>query len=372
VLRVQPVHRTAAIAILLGIVGLLTLALTSFAGAPVRQSAEPLRVATKPLEPFVIYRPDGSVNGFSVDLWDAIAQELNLQYDWVRMETVQEILDAAQSERADVAIAGISLTPEREAVIDFSHPYFDAGLQIITSAQPSFRATDLFRTILTPGLARVLGAGVLTLLVIAHLIWLIERKNNPQMPRAYLPGVWEGIWWALMAVATFNYGDGEKPRDPAKRVFAMALTVLGIVLIAQFTAAITASLTVQQLEGAIRGPSDLPGKTIATVTGSTGARYLESESIRHRGVASIEEGYELLEAGAVEAVVYDAPVLRYYVATEGKGKVRLTGSIFRKEQYGIALPTDSPLREQINNALLRIEQSGEYERIYDKWFGVDP
>jgi polar amino acid transport system substrate-binding protein len=60
------------------------------------------------------------------------------------------------------------------------------------------------------------------------------------------------------------------------------------------------------------------------------------------------------------------------VATEGKGKVRLTGSIFRKEQYGIALPTDSPLREQINNALLRIEQSGEYERIYDKWFGVDP
>jgi polar amino acid transport system substrate-binding protein len=358
--------------VLLAVIALAIAAPVLAQPALARQESGRLRVATKPLDPFVIYQPDGALTGFSIELWEALAQDLNLQYDWVRLDTVQQILDAVQNGTADVSIAGISLTPEREAVIDFSHPYFDAGLQIITSAQPSFRAVDLVRTVFTPGLARIVGAGLLTLLVIAHLIWLVERRNNPEMPRAYLAGVWEGLWWAIMALAQFSYGDGDKPKDPARRVFAMALIAIGIVLIAQFTAAITASLTVQQLTGAISGPSDLPGKSIATVTGSTAAKYLESESIRYREVEKIEDAYRLLESSAVEAVVYDAPVLRYHVANTGRGRARLTGGIFRKEQYGIALPTGSELREDINNSLLRLEQNGVYQRIYDKWFGSEP
>jgi ABC-type amino acid transport substrate-binding protein len=371
------IHRI--LALVLAGAAVAALWFSAHVAAPAASAAEPrpqeidrLRVATKPLDPFVIYRPDGTLDGFSIELWDAVAQDLDLQYDWVRMDTVQQILDGVRTGAADVSVAGISLTPDREAVIDFSHPYFDAGLQIITSAQPTLRAVDLFRTVFTPGLARVVGAGLLTLLIMAHIIWLVERRRNPEMPSAYLAGVWEGLWWALIAVAQFSYGDGDKPKDPARRLFAMALIAVGIVLIAQFTAAITASLTVQQLTGAIRGPSDLPGKTIATVSGSTAARYLESENVRYRGVEKIEEAYQLLESGAIEAVVYDAPVLRYYVATEGKGSARLTGGIFRKEQYGIALPTGSALREEINNSLLRLEQNGEFQRIYDKWFGAEP
>jgi polar amino acid transport system substrate-binding protein len=50
-------------------------------------------------------------------------------------ETVKDLLSAVQQGQVDVGIAGISMTPEREAQLDFSHPMFNAGLQIMVPAQ---------------------------------------------------------------------------------------------------------------------------------------------------------------------------------------------------------------------------------------------
>jgi polar amino acid transport system substrate-binding protein len=274
-----------------------------------------------------------------------------------------------QDGTADVAIAGISMTPEREEVIDFSHPFFDAGLQIMTSTQPSTTPASLISLIFSPALLKVLGLGVLTLLVMAHIIWLVERKSNENMPNSYLAGIWEALWWSLSTIATLEYGDKEKPKSVYKRLMAMAFVIFGIILIAQFTASITASLTVKQLTGVINGPADLPGKRITTVSGSTAASYLEKEGVNYMGVDQIQAAYELLENEKVDAVVYDAPVLLYYANNKGKGKVQVVGSIFQRETFGIALPTGSALREPINNELLRLKQNGTYESLYTKWFG---
>jgi polar amino acid transport system substrate-binding protein len=166
-----------------------------------------------------------------------------------------------------------------------------------------------------------------------------------------------------------EYGDKEKPNSTFKRLMAMAFVVFGIILIAQFTAAITASLTVKQLTGVIEGPADLPGKRIATVNGSTAASYLENAGVTFTGVDRIDDAYELLESDRLDAVVYDSPVLLYYAINQGKGKVQVVGPIFNRETYGIALPTNSALREPINNELLRLRQNGTYDQLYQKWFG---
>ena len=76
-----------------------------------------------------------------------------------------------------------------------------------------------------------------------------------------------------------------------------------------------------------------------------------------------------LGEGKADAVVYDAPVLLYYASRDGKGKVQVVGSIFRKENYGIVFPPDSPYRKPVNEALLKIKEDGTYDRLYTKWFG---
>jgi ABC-type amino acid transport substrate-binding protein len=68
-------------------------------------------------------------------------------------------------------------------------------------------------------------------------------------------------------------------------------------------------------------------------------------------------------------VVYDAPNLLYYANGEGRGKATVVGKIFKSQDYGLAMPEGSPLREKINRAILKLIESGEMERIKRKWFG---
>jgi polar amino acid transport system substrate-binding protein len=351
------------------LVGLLVLSggLTHPAAAERPAQAGPtLRVATKPLEPFVVEEGD-SWAGFSIELWDQIAQANGWKYEWVEVTSVTEQLAAVQGGSADAAMAGISITPEREAVVDFSHPYFNAGLQIMVPVSSSHSILNMLRAVITPALLQLIGIALLVTVGMAHVIWLIERGANPEFPRAYGPGVLEGLWYTVGSIGG-NYID-ETPPTVARKLAQMAWVIIGIILIAQFTASLTTALTVQQLGSSINGPSDLPGKSIATVRGSTAAKYLDGKQITYLPVEKIEDAYVLLDKQQVQAVVYDAPVLLYHAATKGKGTVQTVGSIFKEETYGIAMPAGSPLRKPINEALLRLQQDGTYEELYTQWFG---
>ncbi|MFN2168302.1 MAG: transporter substrate-binding domain-containing protein, partial [Anaerolineae bacterium] len=96
---------------------------------PLSAQTEPprLRVVIKPLVPFVIADGD-SYRGFSIDLWQEIANRMGRNYDYQFVETVKEQLDTVEQDRADIAITGISITRAREEAVDFSLPYFQAGL----------------------------------------------------------------------------------------------------------------------------------------------------------------------------------------------------------------------------------------------------
>lgn len=83
----------------------------------------------------------------------------------------------------------------------------------------------------------------------------------------------------------------------------------------------------------------------------------------------IEDAYELLEDGRAQAVVFDYPVLLFYALNFGDSSVEVVGAPFNDEDYGIAFPTGSPLREEFNQALLQVREDGTYDRLYMEWFG---
>lgn len=334
---------------------------------PTPSQTTPLRVGTKQVEPFA-FRHDNRWMGFSIELWETIAEDLQLNYEWVEYPTIDELLNAVERGQADAAISAISMTPEREARIDFSHPHFQAGLQILVPKQEPNDWTSLTQAIFSPLLFQTLALGVIITLIIAHIIWLTERGSNPDMPTGYVRGVWEATWWAVLTLTSASYGTGA-PTTVLKRVLAMVWIVLGILLVAQFTASIAAVLTVDQLTSEIEGPSDLPGKAIGTLRGSTAARYLEQEALAHVEADSVDEMYQLLRDGQVQAVVFDAPILEYFANTRGKGEFQVVGPIFHPEEYGIAMPIGSALREEINKELLQLGQDGRYDALLEKWFG---
>ena len=328
-----------------------------------------LRVATRLIKPFV-YEQQGQLTGFSVELWQEIAKQMNVQSEFIVMPTIKELLDAVKSKNAALGIAAISITADREVELDFSQPMFDAGLQILIPVQGSRGGlvgaiiANLFSTTV---LLYVLAVAFI-LLLMAHLVWFFERRNTTGMltHRGYFPGIFETCWWAASTLATQA---DQMPRAALARIIAVIWMFMSVVFIAYFTAAVTSSLTLQQLRGDINGPEDLPGKRVASIKGSTSVEYLRQHSVDPVEFAKIEEAFQALQDGQVDAVVYDAPVLLFYAAHEGKGKLQTVGAIFRKENYGIVFPSNSPNRKPVNEALLKLKENGTYDQLFKKWFG---
>lgn len=333
--------------------------------APAAAQPTPLRVAIKPLTPFVIYGDNDQYAGFSIDLWSEIADRMGITYDYLPLTTVAEVLEAVQTNQADVGIAGISITREREQVLDFSQPMFNSGLKILVAAHQGDNSVNILLQLLTPNLLVILGALLVVVIGVGHLVWFFER-TNPAFPQTYVAGVGEGIWWAASSLLG---GADKMPQSIAGRVGAIIWIITGIILISLFTANLTAQNTVQQLESSIRGLDDLPGKRIVTVENTTAARYLDRQNLIYSTVPTVEDAYTLLNDKKADAIIYDAPVLQYYANTGGQGLVTVVGNVFDRQDYGIALPTGSPNREQIDQALLSIIEDGTYEEFYSRWFG---
>jgi polar amino acid transport system substrate-binding protein len=326
-----------------------------------------IKVATRVLLPFVT-KENGELGGFSIELWKNIAQELDIKSDFIETKNVSELLNAVKSQQADVGIAAISVTAQREQDFDFSQPIFDSGLQILVRMQGHQSSIGrLLGSIFTPTLFQLLGIMVLIVLIPAHIIWLVERNHTGGFleNNAYFPGIFKACWWAAATLATQAE---EMPKGPWGRIIAVLWMFISVVFIAYFTATVTTSLTVEQLNSNIKGPSDLPGRKVATISGSTSANYLQQQHLEVKEFKQIEEAYDALNNAEVDAVVYDAPILLYYAAHDGKGKVQVVGSVFRKESYAIALPNGSPYRKSISQALLSLQEKGTYQEIYDKWF----
>ena len=345
--------------------------LVLLAGAPGLAGGQPppatLRIATGRAAPFVL--PDGPLAGFSVDLWTVLAQRLdaNVVVTDLGRGSDEAQVQAVRNGEADMAISAIAMTPAREEAVDFSMAYFDSGLQIMVrqEAASAWRATAA--AVLTPANGEILLVGALTVLLLANLLWLVERRGNPFFQRGYVRGVLEGLWGVMLIIATGEHGEREN-NGALKRLTVVSMWLIGVVLVAQFTATVTASLTVQQLQSSIHGPSDLPGKSIATVPHSVAAEYLTALHLPYVIITSPQEGYDRLLDRTVQAIVFDAPTLEYWQSRLGGGELQVVGPVFHPLKYGIAVARGNPLRKRINEALLELLADGTYEDIHRKWF----
>jgi polar amino acid transport system substrate-binding protein len=325
-----------------------------------------IRVAIKPLEPFVSKRPDGSYYGFSVDLWDEVARRNGWSTEYVWNDTVTDLLQQVQGGKVDAGIAGISMTKEREAIVDFSYPMFTSGLQVMVPATSRSSWRDTLGRIFSPALFKLLGLVLLVLFIAGHFVWIFNRKRD-DYPAGYIKGVAEGMWWAGTSI-TSNEATLRPPLRAWSRLITMLWIIAGIVSVANLTASISSGLTVKSIEGQVKGIDDVPGKRVVTVVGTTAASELSARGIDFIERPAITDAYAMLAAKEADVIVFDAPVLLYRASHAGKGKERVVGSIFRPEPYGIALPNGSELREQINATLLALNTDGTYTTIYNRYF----
>ncbi|MFM8887326.1 MAG: transporter substrate-binding domain-containing protein, partial [Chthoniobacterales bacterium] len=325
------------------------LLLACIAPLSAQTSSTPLRVVVKPAEPFA-FEQNGVLTGYSVDLWKKVAAEAGYSFQPAIVQTVPELLDAVKGGSADVGVGAISITPEREEVLDFSHPFFKSGLQVMARAKGEAGAFSAFRALLNRNVGEVVIVLLLAVFLISHILWIVERKiNSESFPEGYIRGVWESAWWS---VATLISGgcENKAPVGVAGRLVAVVWMLGGIGLTSYITATLASAMTVSTLTAEVSGLSDLRGSRVGTIAGSSAETLLKRSGMDVAGYADVAAAAAALADGSVKGVVYDSPILRYFVAQNPTMGFSLVGEPFDLQDYGFALQLGSPLRKEINAA----------------------
>ena len=189
---------------------------------------------------------------------------------------------------------------------------------------------------------------------------------------SYWKGLSEALWWGITMLVTW-----ETPQSKGlARTIDLSWHLIGLIAMSIMTAVVTAALTSQAIVGSIQGEKDLPGKRVAAVATDAPRQYLEKIGANVVPVDSLAEGVQLLKEDKVSALVHDGPRLSYLAAkankTEKEPLLMVLPAVFNDQNYGIVFPTISPLREAVNEELLKLRETtgledSFHEELRKKW-----
>uniref|UniRef100_T1HDC3 PBPe domain-containing protein n=1 Tax=Rhodnius prolixus TaxID=13249 RepID=T1HDC3_RHOPR len=153
-----------------------------------------------------------------------------------------------------------------------------------------------------------------------------------------------------------------------------------LIIISSYTANLAAFLTVERMITPIENAEDLAGQTeIAYGTLDSGStmtffrdsmietykkmwRFMENKKVF---VSTYEEGIKRVLEGNY-AFLMESTMLDYIVQRDCN--LTQIGGLLDTKGYGIATPMGSPWRDRISLAILELQEKGEIQMLYDKWW----
>ena len=305
--------------------------------------------------------------GFSVEIWQAIAQDMGLAFEFREFSNLESLLSALEQKQIDV-IPAIAVSDRFESTMDFSQSYLKSGLSIAVPAEGvDYRWINVIKSVFSVQILKAVGLMFLMSLIIGIIVWSFEKRRNSEMfGDGNAKGIGHGIWWAMVTMTTVGYGD-KSPKTLGGRIFAITWMIFSIVFIASFTAAITTQLTLTELRGKIHGFNDLYHARVGCIAGSEGFAFLAKRGIAAIPFESLKVGLAAVERRKIDAFVQDEKILQYVIKTEFPGRIQVVGGTFDEYFVSIALQQNSPLRKPINQALLKFMKTESWNELLNRY-----
>lgn len=333
------------------------------------QFPDTVKVGLKTVVPFVIDNADSVYSGISILFWEKVAEDLDLTYSYRTYPDVESLLEAVRNKQVDLGVGALTITDERESILDFTHSYFSSGLGVAVRNERQGIFAQLLN-IASWDFVKAAGVLCFVILIFGFLLWLFERKRNKEMfGKGQMKGIGSSFWWSAVTMTTVGYGD-KAPITPGGRFVAFIWMFTAIVITSTLTAAIASALTVSTLSQKIDNIEDLANISVGTVGGSSSEEYLNREGVFATVYDNSDEALKALSAEEVDAVIYDKPILQYKIRQpDAYPDVEILPNRILQNNYGIALPEGSILRNDLNIAILRKLTSPEYRSIINRYLG---
>lgn len=326
-----------------------------------------LQVGVSGNEPFVVQ--DGvSVGGLSLDVWEQMALSAGEGFEYQRSESVQDSLDQLASGEVDVVAGPITITAERQAKFDFTQPYFNSSLGIV-SKDIGFTVWGSVKPFFSKTFFVALGVFLVILTIVGFLVWVVERRSDGgPFSSGPVNGLGNGIWLALVTMTTVGYGD-LAPRTVMGRIVLGCWMVVALVSATSLLAGLAGTIALSTSESVkIETAGDLNGKRVALIKNSPSVEFVSQHEGKKVYADSLQDAMNLLEDDAVSAVVFDRPQMRYYLEQNALENAVVSPQKYRRQGYGFAFRKGDPRAESYNLILLKLQEEGVLSSIERDWF----
>ncbi|XP_064468502.1 ionotropic receptor 25a-like [Ornithodoros turicata] len=337
---------------------------------------------------------------------------------------IRELVD----KNADIALGPISVMAERETVVDFTVPYYDlVGISILMKKPHVKPSLFKFLTVLE---ANVWGCILAAYFFTSFLMYLFDRlspysyRNNKEKykddeeKRDF--NLKECLWFCMTSLTP--QGGGEAPRNLSGRLVAATWWLFGFIIIASYTANLAAFLTVSRLDSPIESLDDLakqykikyaPQKDTSSMTYFERMAHIEDKFYEIWKNMSLDD--TLSDEERAKLAVWDYPVSDKYTkiwwtmkeanmptsfqegvmrVKESKGSQEgfafiadstqvkyatmtncdlvSVGSEFSRKPLALAVQQNSPLKDQLSSAILKLLNQRRLEGLKETWWNKNP
>ncbi|KAJ7996851.1 hypothetical protein DPEC_G00222810 [Dallia pectoralis] len=370
-----------------------------------------LTITTILENPYVMLRPDHQARegneryeGFCVDMLSELAQLLHFRYHlqlvadgeygtlgtngtWTGM--VGELI----SRKADMAIAGLTITSEREKVIDFSKPFMTLGISIMYTAHMTHPPS--YWSFLDPFSPGILLFVLLAYLVVSCVLFLVARltpyelcNTEPCLPdccklvlNQYSVG--ESLWFPVGSI--MQQTTAVSPHALSTRCLSTVWWFFTLIIISSYTANLAAFLTVQRMEVPIDSVDDLADQTTieyGTIQGGSTMAFFQNSQYKpyqrmwnfmHAKqnsvfVKSTEEGISRV-LNSNYAYLLESTMIEYH--RQRNCNLTQVGGLLDTKGYGIGMPLGSVYRDEIDVTILKLQEDNRLEMLARKWWLED-
>ncbi len=331
----------------------------------------PLTVGLFVSPPFVM-ETDGAYSGMAIDIWEALSRILGLDYTYQRFTNFRDLLDATAEGTVDVAVTNVTITRARAERVDFTQPWFDAGLRIMVNEEGRVGFRSVWEGLADAGFLRAYAWLAFVIVAATLILTLFDRRFNKQFPTKWTDGVAESFY-TVMSVAT----SGRMPSRPnlfgwIGRIMQALWLVCGIAILAYVTSSVTSVMTALSLTNNIQNYADLRDRVVGVQDGGTAEELLREDGIAVAEYDDIDAMVQALLDHEVDAIVGDAPVLEYYAISHPDEPLDVVGPIFAPDKYGFALPRNSPYVKAMTVEILSAWEQEQLEQLRIFYFGDDP
>jgi polar amino acid transport system substrate-binding protein len=329
-----------------------------------------LKIVVAGSPPFVIdtvIKGEKTITGISIDIWKSMAKELNIQYTLTRGKTVGGSIDSIQSGVYDLLVGPITVNATRAEKVNFMQPYSRGKMGIMTNVEES-SFLDFIAPLFSKTFAIGIGILLSLLFVVGNLIWFAERKINPDcFPKNYFKGILNGMWFSIVTFSTVGYGD-LVVKSHFGRVLSGFWIVCSMIIASSLTATIATAFTLNQLKNtAIEKASDLINKKVATVEKTTSADVASKYTEKIVKETSVARCIDKLVNKEVDAVVFGAPQLQYYLYKNPNDKLMIIAIEDEVENLSFVVPHKYEHTSLLNTTLLKKIEDGSINKFFEEY-----